>query len=94
MRKAQRQGIALAETLRDTIPGLRLIVNCNGGSFKAQFKRADKSGASVALLMGDDEIAQGITGVKYLREDQPQTTMSQETLVDFLGRLVNKLPTA
>jgi histidyl-tRNA synthetase len=87
--EAQRQGIALAETLRDAIPGLRLIVNCGGGSFKAQFKRADKSGASVALLVGDDEIAQGITGVKYLRDDKPQTTMSQETLVDFLGRLVN-----
>jgi histidyl-tRNA synthetase len=92
--EAQRQGIALAETLRDAIPGLRLIVNCGGGSFKAQFKRADKSGASVALLVGDDEIAQRITGVKYLREDKPQTTMSQETLVDFLGRLVNELPTA
>jgi histidyl-tRNA synthetase len=86
---AQRQGLVLAERLRDAVPGLRLLSHCGGGSFKSQFKRADKSGAAVALVLGDDEVAQGTVGVKYLRVDQPQQNLAQAALVDCLQALVD-----
>ncbi len=81
---AQRQGLILAERLRDAQPGLRLVTHCGGGSFKSQFKRADKSGARVALVLGDDEVAQGTVGVKYLREDREQETLPQAALAEHL----------
>ena len=81
---AQQQGLILAEKLRDAQPGLRLVTHCGGGSFKSQFKRADKSGAQVALVLGDDEVAQGTVGLKYLREDRKQETVSQEALAERL----------
>jgi len=64
---AEQQAMALAETLRDGIPHLRLTVNCGGGSFKSQFKKADKSGAQYALLLGEDEMVRGEIGIKSLR---------------------------
>ena len=54
---AELAALALAERLRDELPGLRLLVNAGGGSFKSQFKKADKSGARYALILGDDELA-------------------------------------
>ncbi len=81
---AQQKGLILAEKLRDAQPGLRLVTHCGGGSFKSQFKRADKSGAQVALVLGDDEVAQGTVGLKYLREDRKQETVSQEALAERL----------
>ena len=53
----QLKGFLLAEQLRNEIVGLRLMSHCGGGSFKSQMKKADKSGARIALIMGDDEIA-------------------------------------
>ena len=55
---AERQGLALAESLRDRIKDLRLLVNCGAGSFKSQMKRADKSGARLVLILGEDEVQQ------------------------------------
>ncbi len=81
---AQAQGLVLAERLRDAQPGLRLVTHCGGGSFKSQFKRADKSGAQVALVLGEDEVAQGTVGLKYLRENREQETVSQEALAGHL----------
>jgi len=81
---AQEQGLILAEKLRDAKPNLRLVTHCGGGSFKSQFKRADKSGARVALVLGDDEVAQGTVGLKYLREDREQETVPQEALAEHL----------
>ncbi len=81
---AQQQGLILAEKLRDAQPDLRLVTHCGGGSFKSQFKRADKSGAQVALVLGDDEVAQGTVGLKYLRENREQETVSQEALAERL----------
>ena len=60
------QGFKLAEQLRDAWPDLRLQINLGGGSFKTQFKRADKSGAQFALVLGDDEVARGVVAVKAL----------------------------
>ncbi len=81
---AQAQGLVLAERLREAQPGLRLVTHCGGGSFKSQFKRADKSGARVALVLGEDEVAQGTVGVKYLREDREQETLPQAALAGHL----------
>lgn len=81
---AQAQGLILAERLRDAQPDLRLVTHCGGGSFKSQFKRADKSGAQVALVLGEDEVAQGTVGLKYLRENRQQETVSQEALAGHL----------
>jgi len=54
---AERTGLRLAEQLRDALPGLRVETNCGGGSFKSQLKRADRSGARLAVILGDDEVA-------------------------------------
>ncbi len=83
---ASLQGMVLAEQCRHHLPGLRLISNCGGGSFKAQFKRADRSGAQLALLIGDDELASGTVGVKYLRADTEQAEVKQEKLAEFLDQ--------
>ncbi len=81
---AQAQGVILAERLRNAQPGLRLLTHCGGGSFKSQFKRADKSGAQIALVLGDDEVAQGTVGLKYLREERAQETVAQDELAQRL----------
>jgi histidyl-tRNA synthetase len=85
---AERAGVKLAESLRDALPGLRLVMNCGGGGFKAQFKRADKSGARVALLLGDEELAKSIVGVKFLREERAQQDVSLDTLAASLRELI------
>jgi histidyl-tRNA synthetase len=68
--------LLLAERLRTEQAGLAVEVNCGGGSYKSQFKRADKSGARVALILGESEIESRTVGVKPLRTDTEQTTVS------------------
>jgi histidyl-tRNA synthetase len=70
--RAQREGMALAERLRDALPGAGVQVNMGGGSFKAQLKRADRSGASMAVIIGDDEAARGVAAIKPLRSEAGQ----------------------
>lgn len=82
---AERVGAAWAEQLRDACPGLRLKANCGGGSFKTQMKRADKSGAAYALVLGDDEVAQQRIGIKSLRTDAPQHNRPWQELVRALS---------
>ncbi len=81
---AERRGMILAERLRNVCPGLRLLVNCGGGGFKSQLKRADKSGADVALILGEDEVNNSRIGVKSLRDERPQRTVSWNELLDTL----------
>jgi histidyl-tRNA synthetase len=81
---AERQGIVLAERLRDRLPRLRLQVNCGGGSFKAQFKRADRSRAKLALILAEDEVSAGRITVKPLREESGQISLVQDELIGFL----------
>lgn len=69
---AAQQALLLAEQWRDACPALRLLVNCGGGNFKTQLKRADKSGAPVALILGDDELQDRRIGIKTLRSDGMQ----------------------
>jgi histidyl-tRNA synthetase len=80
----QGQGLALAERLRNQIPGLRLLANCGGGSFKSQFKRADRSGARFALVVGEDELQRSVAGVKPLRDDGEQQEIPLDDLGNFL----------
>ena len=61
------------ESLRSERPGLRFELNLGGGNFKAQFRRADKSGAPLALIVGEDELARGVVAMKPLREQSGQT---------------------
>src|SRR3569623_860609 len=82
---AERVGAAWAEQLRDACPGLRLKANCGGGSFKTQMKRADKSGAAYALVLGDDEVAQQRIGIKSLRTDAPQHNRPWQELLRALS---------
>lgn len=71
----------LADQLREALPGRVVQTHCGGGSFKSQMKRADKSGAQVALIMGEDELDQGQVTIKPLRTSRPQTTVPREQAV-------------
>jgi histidyl-tRNA synthetase len=81
---AAQTALLLAETLRDALPDLRVLVNCGGGSFKSQFKKADKSGARFALALGEDEVRNGSVSLKWLREEKEQKTLAQSDIVAFL----------
>ena len=83
--KAQREGLLLAEHLRDTVPHLRLISHCGGGSFKSQFKKADKSNARYALILGDNELARGEAGLKNLRGADEQQQVKLTDLASVLA---------
>ncbi|MBQ4846437.1 MULTISPECIES: histidine--tRNA ligase [unclassified Pseudoalteromonas] len=74
--KASIQAPVIAEELRSDVMGLRVMVHAGGGNFKKQLKRADKSDALVALILGEDELAEGKVTVKYLREQKEQVTLS------------------
>lgn len=76
--------LELAEKIRNAEPKLSLLVNCGGGSFKSQFKKADRSGASVALVLGEDEVKAGQVTLKYLRDTRDQETLD---LHEALNRL-------
>jgi histidyl-tRNA synthetase len=65
---AQRAALRLAESLRDALPGRRIELNSGGGNLKAQFRRADRSGARLALVIGEDELARGVVQLKPLRD--------------------------
>jgi histidyl-tRNA synthetase len=86
---AQRYGLQLAEKLRDQLPELRLQVNAGGGSMKSQMKKADKSQASLALILGEDEMASSQITIKHLRSDETQQTISQADLTDWLKQFIN-----
>ena len=81
---AARKGLVLAEQLRDQVSGLRIMSHCGGGNFKKQFKKADKSGAELALVLGEDEIAQNQATIRFLRHDKPQNRLQWSEIADFL----------
>lgn len=83
--QAQREGLLLAERLRDAVPGLRIETHCGGGSFKSQFKKADRSGAPLALILGEEECQQGRVGIKPLRDDGEQQQMSHGEAAEWLA---------
>jgi histidyl-tRNA synthetase len=85
----EQQALVLAENLRSDCSEIRLECHCGGGSFKSQIKRADKSAAKIALILGEDEVAAGTVGLKYLREDRPQETVAQSELSQHLVSFYN-----
>jgi histidyl-tRNA synthetase len=78
------RGLALAETLRNAEPHWTVICDCSGGSMKSQFKKADKSVAKVAVIIGESELENGTAGLKNLREKTDQQTIEQSRLIDTL----------
>ncbi len=84
--RAQQAAPVLAERLRDVVPALRLITHCGGGSFKSQFKKADKSGARYALVLGDLELERDVFGVKPLRQEGEQRDLGFDELAAFLSQ--------
>jgi histidyl-tRNA synthetase len=78
------EALVLADDLRRKCPNIRIESHCGGGSFKSQIKKADKSGAAVALILGEDEVASATAGVKFLREEKPQQTVAQTDLANLI----------
>ena len=85
---AETRALTLSQQLREQLPGLRFMLNCGGGSFKSQLKRADKSGAQVALIWGDEELAQGVVTIKELRTNNEQAVVPENELVNCLHKFV------
>ena len=77
--------LILAEQIRTALPAVNVFMHCGGGSFKSQFKRADRSGARVALVLGEQELADGVVGVKDLRTGGEQYSAPVAGLVDELN---------
>ncbi len=71
--RAELAALKLAETLRDALPAADVQLNLGAGNFKAQFRRADRSGACLALILGDAELDRGVVGVKPLRREAGQS---------------------
>ena len=87
--RAEAAGLALVEQLRNQLKGVRVETNCGGGSFKSQLKRADKSGARYAVILGDSETEQQVAGLKNLRAEAPQVQVSW---ADLAAELKQRLP--
>lgn len=86
--RAEREGLLLVERLRDANDRLRIQTGCGGGSFKSQIKRADRSGAQVAIILGDAELDAGSVGFKRLRESSEQEDVLLSALPERLLQLL------
>ncbi|MCC2666919.1 MAG: hisS [Gammaproteobacteria bacterium] len=89
---ALEQAFKLSSLLRDTLPDLRLVLHCGGGSLKNQFKKADKSGARIALILGEQELENKSITIKMLREPTPQVVVLQDELAERLQKCQNLSP--
>lgn len=81
---SEQKGLLLAESLRNELPELKLLTHCGGGSFKSQMKKADKSGAALALILGEAEIKEGQVAIKFLRDTSEQQRIDESELIDFI----------
>lgn len=81
---AFQKSLNIADHLRDRIPHLCIQQHCGGGSLKNQFKKADKSGATFALILGEDELRANTVTLKPLRSSTPQMTLNQDEIVEVL----------
>jgi histidyl-tRNA synthetase len=81
----------LAESLRNSESNIAITLNPAGGSLKSQFRKADRSGARIALILAEDEIDKKQVGVKFLREDNPQIMLDQGQLNTYLGQYFKQL---
>jgi histidyl-tRNA synthetase len=89
--RATRAGLALVERLRDELPQVAFEMNQGGGNFKAQFRRADRSGARLALVLGDNELERGAAALKPLRQELEQAEVPLAELPSRIPELLNKL---
>ena len=78
---ANRTALATVEAVRDALPQLTIVQHTGGGSFKSQLKRADKSGATVALIWGEDEVSSQSVTLKFLRDGSAQGDKSGQKTV-------------
>ncbi len=81
------KGLQLAEAIREQKPDLKMIVHSGGGSIKSQMKKADKSGAEIAIILAETELENQQVTVKYLRDKKEQITVSFDKLIEFVGTL-------
>lgn len=81
--------LALAEQLRNQLPDHVVVTHCGGGSFKSQMKKADKSGARYAVILGENEVAGGTAGLKPLRSDEPQREVRRAELGQVLADVLS-----
>ena len=81
---AIQKGLILAEYLRKKLTAINLILDVTGDGIKSQFKRADKSGARFALILGDDEVKSDTYIIKNLREKSPQEIIPQDQVIQKL----------
>ncbi|MES9922664.1 MAG: histidine--tRNA ligase [Candidatus Thiodiazotropha endolucinida] len=88
--RASREGVLLAERLRSALPTLRLISHCGGGTFKNQLKKADRSQARYALVLGEDEVARREIGLKPMRSEGKQEQIALSQLETRLAELINR----
>ena len=87
---AEMTGMQLAaQSCVAQLPTSSVITNCGGGSIKSQMKRADKSQARLAFILGEDELKNQNVTVKFLREKREQETISQTDAVTFLDQYIN-----
>ena len=86
--RAERTALRLAEQLRDALPGRAVLLNLGGGNFKTQFRRADRSGARLALILGDQELERGVAAVKPLRREGGQIDCPLELLPERIAALL------
>ena len=78
------QAFSISEQLRSEIPGLSVEQHCGAGGFRSQLKKADKSGARLALIIGENECAKDVVGVKFLREHKEQEQVHRTRLIDYM----------
>lgn len=88
--EARRVAFGAAESLRDRLPGISVSIGSPSAGFKAQMRRADRSGARFALIVGEDEVAAGKLGLKPLRTDDPQLSLSLDELARQLSSALNR----
>lgn len=82
-----QHAICLAEQLRDALPALRIVYNCGGGSFKSQFRKADKSGAQLALIVGEAEVTAKTVGIKWLRAEREQISCAMSDAAEHIRQV-------
>jgi histidyl-tRNA synthetase len=87
--RAEQAALSLAERLRDALPGRGVLLNLGGGNFKTQFRRADRSGARLALILGDEELARGVAALKPLRHEGGQIDCPLEQLSERIASLLS-----
>lgn len=88
--EAMATALTVSEQLRTGLPGRSIVTHCGGGSFKSQMRRADRSGAAIALLLGENEVNAGVVTIKPLRSASAQQTVNQSDLLNLLKSVMDQ----